>query len=73
MTFTGNGSIWDGTKRKLLCTFVNGTLETDSQYVADKLISLGYTGVGELPSELNEPEPAPVYVLPKPIRKGAKK
>lgn len=43
MIFTGTGKIWDQRRKGILCTFSpNGILDTDDEYVINRLHELGY-------------------------------
>ena len=38
----GHNLVWNKKKDSLLCTFKNGILETEDEFVIDELIKLGY-------------------------------
>ena len=38
----GSNLVWDTDKDRLLCTFKNGVLEIEDEYVINKLINSGY-------------------------------
>jgi len=41
IVFEGKGVVWDPSQDKALCTFVNGKLITDNQYIINKLKEMG--------------------------------
>lgn len=42
MKFYGNGTVWDSSKNKALCKFVDGELETKDRYIIEHLLTFDY-------------------------------
>lgn len=47
MKFYGTGAVWGGADNKILCRFIDGTLETDDEQVIKKLLESGYKHDGK--------------------------
>jgi hypothetical protein len=72
MTFHGHGVVWDNERNFQLMKFIDGKFETNDQYIAKKLLKLGYpyTGISIIEGyPLTDIEPEEKEVKPKKSRR----